>query len=189
MRDTYDLGDKLVIVTTDRQSAFDRLLAAIPFKGQVLNQTSAWWMRQAPHIVGNALLAGAGAQHAWQARRGRQGWPSAPASRARSLCTAAPPATPPPPPASPPVPDANACIMRKCSVFPVEFVCRGFMTGSTDTSLWTHYKAGERVYCGNNFPDGMRKNDRLAQVGAGAGAGAGAGMGGGWPGWRLQAAQ
>lgn len=37
------------------------------------------------------------------------------------------------------------------------------MTGSTDTSLWTHYKAGEREYCGNNFPDGMKKNDRLAQ--------------------------
>ena len=35
VRDTYDLGDKLVIVTTDRQSAFDRLLAAVPFKGQV----------------------------------------------------------------------------------------------------------------------------------------------------------
>ena len=35
MRDTYDLGDKVVIVTTDRQSAFDRLLASIPFKGQV----------------------------------------------------------------------------------------------------------------------------------------------------------
>ena len=34
--------------------------------------------------------------------------------------------------------------------------------GSTDTSLWTHYKAGERSYCGNDFPDGMRKNDRLA---------------------------
>lgn len=32
VRDTYDLGDKLLIVTTDRQSAFDRLLAAIPFK-------------------------------------------------------------------------------------------------------------------------------------------------------------
>ena len=30
--------------------------------------------------------------------------------------------------------------MRKCRVFPVEFECRGFMTGSTDTSLWTHYK-------------------------------------------------
>lgn len=36
------------------------------------------------------------------------------------------------------------------------------MTGSTDTSLWTHYKAGEREYCGNTFPDGMRKNDRLS---------------------------
>eukprot|EP00887_Chlorella_sp_A99_P004593 scaffold4.g4593.t1 len=34
VRDTYDLGDKLVIVTTDRQSAFDRLLASVPFKGQ-----------------------------------------------------------------------------------------------------------------------------------------------------------
>ena len=32
MRDTYDVGDKLVIVTTDRQSAFDRLLASVPFK-------------------------------------------------------------------------------------------------------------------------------------------------------------
>ena len=32
--------------------------------------------------------------------------------------------------------------------------------GSTDTSLWTHYNAGEREYCGNAFPDGLRKNDR-----------------------------
>ncbi|KAL4448091.1 hypothetical protein ABPG75_005310 [Micractinium tetrahymenae] len=118
VRDTYDLGDKLVVVTTDRQSAFDRLLAAIPCKGQVLNQTSAWWMEHTRHIVGNALLS---------------------------------------------VPDPNACIMKKCTVFPVEFVCRGFLTGSTDTSLWTHYKAGAREYCGNTFLDGMRKNDRLAQ--------------------------
>lgn len=35
-------------------------------------------------------------------------------------------------------------------------------TGSTDTSLWTHYKAGAREYCGNAFPDGMLKNQRLA---------------------------
>ncbi len=53
--------------------------------------------------------------------------------------------------------------MKKCTVFPVEFVVRGFMTGSTDTSLWTHYKAGKREYCGNNFPDGMKKNDRLSK--------------------------
>lgn len=116
VRDTYDLGDKVVIVTTDRQSAFDRHLASIPFKGQVLNQTAAWWFKNTTHIVQNAVLS---------------------------------------------TPDPNVTIMRKCSVFPVEFVVRGFMTGSTDTSLWTHYSAGARTYCGNSFADGMRKNDRL----------------------------
>ncbi len=37
VRDTYDVGDKLVIVTTDRQSAFDRLLASVPFKVRCSN--------------------------------------------------------------------------------------------------------------------------------------------------------
>ena len=46
VRDTYDLGDKLILVTTDRQSAFDRLLASVPYKGQVLNLTSAWWFKK-----------------------------------------------------------------------------------------------------------------------------------------------
>ena len=46
VRDQYDLGDKIALVTTDRQSAFDRILASIPFKGQVLNLTSAWWFDQ-----------------------------------------------------------------------------------------------------------------------------------------------
>lgn len=36
-------------------------------------------------------------------------------------------------------------------------------TGSTETSLWTHYSAGAREYCGNAFPDGMCKNERLAE--------------------------
>lgn len=45
MRDTYDLGDKLVIVTTDRQSAFDRLLAAIPFKASYCTDVlQGFWM-------------------------------------------------------------------------------------------------------------------------------------------------
>lgn len=77
MRDTYDCGDCLVIVTTDRQSAFDRLLASVPFKGRVLNLTSAWWMERTQHLARNALLA---------------------------------------------VPHPNVAIMRKCAVFPVEFV-------------------------------------------------------------------
>ncbi len=46
---------------------------------------------------------------------------------------------------------------------PVLLPCPANMVaGSTDTSLWTHYKNGAREYCGNSFPDGMRKNERLA---------------------------
>ena len=78
-------------MTTDRQSAFDRLLANVPFKGQVLNQTSAWWFSKTTHIVPNAVLS---------------------------------------------VPDPNVTIMKKCTVFPVEFVCRGYMTGLSAGGAW-----------------------------------------------------
>ncbi|KAK4399556.1 Phosphoribosylaminoimidazole-succinocarboxamide synthase, chloroplastic [Sesamum angolense] len=101
VRDIYD-GRYLVLVTTDRQSAFDRVLASIPFKGQ--------------HIISNAVVSS---------------------------------------------PDRNVTIAKKCSVFPVEFVVRGYVTGSTDTSLWTVYKKGIRNYCGNVLPDGMVKNQKL----------------------------
>lgn len=60
-------------------------------------------------------------------------------------------------------PDPCVAVMQQCEVFPVEFVVRGFMTGSTDTSLWTHYYNGAREYCGNQFPDGMVKNQRLQE--------------------------
>ncbi|MBU1934487.1 phosphoribosylaminoimidazolesuccinocarboxamide synthase, partial [Patescibacteria group bacterium] len=43
VRDTYERDGKRIIVTTDRQSAFDRILAAVPFKGAVLNQFAAFW--------------------------------------------------------------------------------------------------------------------------------------------------
>ncbi|KAK6150236.1 hypothetical protein DH2020_017761 [Rehmannia glutinosa] len=109
VRDIYDGGDYLVLVTTDRQSAFDRVLASIPFKGQVLNETSLWWFSKTQHIIPNAVVSS---------------------------------------------PDRNVTIAKKCSVFPVEFVVRGYVTGSTDTSLWTVYQKGIRNYCGNALPDG-----------------------------------
>ena len=59
------------------------------------------------------------------------------------------------------IPHPNVLIARKCRPIPVEFVVRGHMTGSTSTSLWTHYKRGVREYCGNRIADGLRKNDRL----------------------------
>lgn len=58
VRDWYDLpGGRRLIVTTDRLSAFDRILAAVPFKGQVLNQLSAWWFAQTADLIPNHLLA------------------------------------------------------------------------------------------------------------------------------------
>lgn len=57
VRDWYDLSDgKRLIVTTDRLSAFDRVLAAVPYKGQVLNQLSAWWFEQTHSIIPNHLI-------------------------------------------------------------------------------------------------------------------------------------
>jgi len=57
VRDSYQKGSQRLIITTDRQSAFDRILAAIPFKGAVLNQCSAFWFAQTKDIVPNHLVA------------------------------------------------------------------------------------------------------------------------------------
>ncbi|MGB7569223.1 MAG: phosphoribosylaminoimidazolesuccinocarboxamide synthase [Chitinivibrionales bacterium] len=116
VRDTYDLGDKLVLITTDRQSAFDRILANIPFKGQVLNQVSAFWFEQTRDIVPNHLID---------------------------------------------LPDPNATVAKKCRVLPIEFVVRGYLTGSTDTSSWMQYSKGIRNLCGNELPEGMVKNQKF----------------------------
>ena len=52
-------------------------------------------------------------------------------------------------------------ISKKCRVIPLELVVRGYMTGSTNTSLWTHYNKGTRNYCGVDFRDGYNKNEKL----------------------------
>src|SRR5215208_2959878 len=46
-----------IFITTDRLSAFDRVIATVPYKGQVLNQLSAWWFDQTADIVANHVLA------------------------------------------------------------------------------------------------------------------------------------
>src|SRR5512147_1585943 len=57
VRDWYDLPDgKRLLVTTDRLSAFDRILARVPYKGQVLNQLSAWWFSHTTDITPNHVL-------------------------------------------------------------------------------------------------------------------------------------
>ena len=120
VRESFEINEaSLALVTTDRQSAFDRILASVPFKGQVLNMTSAWWFKRTDHIIENHLIS---------------------------------------------VPDPNVSVVRKCKPFPVEFVVRGYITGSSNTSLWMNYAQGIRKYCGIDFPDGLNKNQKLENV-------------------------
>jgi phosphoribosylaminoimidazole-succinocarboxamide synthase len=93
-------------------------LASVPFKGQVLNLTSAWWFEQTKDIIKNHVLA---------------------------------------------VPDPNVTVGQKAAIFPVEFVIRGYLTGVTSTAVWTAYEKGEREFCGNVLPDGMKKNQKFAE--------------------------
>ena len=116
VRDQYELDNKIALITTDRQSAFDRVLASNPFKGQVLNLTSAWWFDQTKDIIPNHVIN---------------------------------------------IPDPYVTIVKKCEVFPIEFVVRGYITGSTSTSLWTVYNNGDREYCGNALQEGLFKNQAL----------------------------
>ena len=117
VRVSYSLpnGHRL-FVTTDRLSAFDRVIASVPYKGQVLNQLSAWWFEETRDIVANHLVS---------------------------------------------VPDPNVLIARSAMPMPVEVVVRGYITGVTDTALWTQYAAGARVVYGHELPDGLTKNSRL----------------------------
>lgn len=57
VRDLYDLGDELLIVATDRISAFDSVLpTGIPYKGMVLNKISAYWFNYTKDVIGNHMI-------------------------------------------------------------------------------------------------------------------------------------
>jgi len=118
VRDIYDRGDKLILITTDRHSSFDRIIAHIPWKGQVLNQISARWFEHTKDIVPNHVLA---------------------------------------------TPDPNVTVARKCKLVPIEAVVRGYLTGVTDTAIWTRYGKGQRDIGGIALPEGMKKNQKLPQ--------------------------
>jgi len=57
VRDIYTQKDKIILVSTDRHSSFDRIIAHIPYKGQVLNQISAFWFEQTKSVISNHVLA------------------------------------------------------------------------------------------------------------------------------------
>ncbi|MDQ1079657.1 phosphoribosylaminoimidazolesuccinocarboxamide synthase [Pseudoroseomonas cervicalis] len=120
VRDNYDLPDgRRIIIATDRLSAFDRILCAVPFKGQVLTQTARHWFEQTRDICPNHVLE---------------------------------------------YPDPNVVIGQRLDILPVEIVVRGYLAGTTGTSILTLYKAGQREMYGTRLPDGMRDNERLPQA-------------------------
>lgn len=119
VRENYDLPDgRRIIIATDRISAFDRILAAIPFKGAVLTQTARYWFEKTADICPNHVLS---------------------------------------------YPHPNVVIGTRLDILPVEIVVRGYLAGTTSTSILTKYKAGERAMYGVTLPDGMRDNQRLAE--------------------------
>ncbi|MCR9070301.1 MAG: phosphoribosylaminoimidazolesuccinocarboxamide synthase [Alphaproteobacteria bacterium] len=118
VRDCYDLtDDRRILIASDRISAFDRILASIPFKGQVLTQMARFWFERTADICPNHVLD---------------------------------------------YPDPNVVVARKVEILPVEIVVRGYLAGTTSTSILTRYKKGEREMYGHVFPDGMRDNEKLS---------------------------
>lgn len=112
VRDVYFIGDDyLVMIASDRISAFDHILpAGIPYKGQVLNQVATHFLKATEDIVPNWLID---------------------------------------------VPDPNVAIGYRCEPIRIEMVIRGYLTGHA----WREYKAGKRVLCGVEMPEGMNEND------------------------------
>lgn len=62
------------------------------------------------------------------------------------------------------VPDPNVMIALECEPLPVEMVLRGYLTGTTSTSIWRHYEGGVREFCGHLLPDGMKKHQKLDEI-------------------------
>ncbi len=127
VRDIYDLGDRLLLVASDRISAFDWVLpSGIPDKGRVLTQMSAFWFDRLgePHHLLSTDVAEAGL-------------PS-------EIDTA------------PLV--GRSMVVRKTEVVPIEFVVRGYLSGSG----WKEYRQSQSV-CGISLPPGLKESDQLPE--------------------------
>ena len=117
VRDIFELPDgNMMLVSTDRLSAFDRQVGLIPDRGHTLTRISQWFFERTKDIVPNHLLA---------------------------------------------VPDPNVMLVRKLPTIPLEMVVRGFLTGSTETAIWTRYQKGQRIFGGVTLYGGMKKGDPL----------------------------
>jgi phosphoribosylaminoimidazole-succinocarboxamide synthase len=136
VRDTYDLGSQLLIIATDRISAFDSVLpCGIPQKGQVLNQLSVFWFRHTADLMSNHLLEAVDDVHcldSYLLAESRFDYPAYLSGR--------------------------AMIVKKVKRIPVECVVRGYISGSA----WAEYQQRGTV-SGNPMPKGLEESQELSQ--------------------------
>ena len=131
VREVYVVDDdRLLLVATDRVSAFDVVMAqAIPHKGAVLTQITAWWLRQFENLVRHHMIS-ADADEIIAAV-------PALAEHRESLV-------------------GRAMLCRRTTVFPIECVVRGYLSGSA----WKEYRE-HGTLAGEALPTGLRESDRL----------------------------
>ena len=131
VRDVYEVdADRLLIVATDRVSAFDVVIGeTIPHKGEVLTQITAWWLRQFKGKVEHHMLSANTAEIVRLVPELRD--------HEQELA-------------------GRAMLCRRATVFPIECVVRGYLSGSA----WKEYR--ERgTLAGETLPAGLRESDRL----------------------------
>jgi phosphoribosylaminoimidazole-succinocarboxamide synthase len=129
VRDLYAIGDDLLLVATDRISAFDHVLATgIPGKGKILTQISLFWFDLVADLVPNHLITAEVSQ-----------FPASLHPYADQL-------------------EGRSMLVKRASMFPVECVVRGYLTGSG----WKEYKASQSV-CGIPLPTGLKDGSRLPE--------------------------
>jgi len=140
VRDTYELGeDLLLIIVTDRVSAFDIVLPnGIPDKGIVLNQLSGFWFDRTSHIVPNHVVAMVDSADWLNATYGER------------VCASYY--------SFPPYVERRSMVIKKARRVDVECVVRGYLSGSA----WTEYQRTGEI-CGVKLPPGLRESDKLTE--------------------------
>jgi phosphoribosylaminoimidazole-succinocarboxamide synthase len=137
IRDVYGLGDKLLIVSTDRISAFDVVLpCGIPDKGRVLNQLSAFWFKKTAHILPNHLIKVIDSNVVLNEVKNLSSQPGK-------------------------LPDSligRSMLVAKGERILVECVVRGYLSGSA----WAGYKETGKVDH-IHLPSGMKESQELSQ--------------------------
>jgi phosphoribosylaminoimidazole-succinocarboxamide synthase len=133
VRDTYDLDDKLLIVSTDRISAFDSVLpTGIPHKGHVLTALSAYWFKMTADIMPNHMLSTHPTDFPFD-------WPSWPQEQREQLI-------------------GRSMLVKKAQRVDIECVARGYLAGSG----WAEYgKTG--TVAGIPLPHGLSESQQLPE--------------------------